>query len=235
MSGPRDPGVPPICSVLIPSRKRPDRLDKTITSILASVSDPTEIEILVRADHDDTETVERFRGDPRIRELHVGDRGTGYASLHIYYEELCARASGIFIWLMNDDCTLRYDGLAPGAKVPHWDRQLTERLPMWGAIGQPEFYQLGKSSYRHAGAAFPIVPLYSWRIPEHPEDHSGPWGWAANAEALPADPRHLQHPADTYLDQRLRVEHGWKVVYLDHLCVVHDRDADDVLDKHRRF
>jgi len=205
-----------LCSVLIPTRKRPARLAETVNSIVATAADPSRLEILLRVDNDDDDTLKfhgqliglGFRHRMRIG-VTVGARGNGYADLHLYYDALARVAQGRWIHVMNDDARIVSDG----RHLP-WDVQLAA-LASSGIIVQPEIYGLNASGYRHCeGGAFPWVPNQSWRQFGH---------------------EHIGSPVDTWLDQVLHVCGGWKTHFLAGVTVQHDRDADDKLAAHRRI
>lgn len=218
----------PLCSVLIPSRARPERLARTIAAFRA-LSPPGACEYLVRADDDDPATsqivawLEREHGD--VRGV-IGPRGTGYLLLSRYYAELSAVARAPWIWIMNDDAypapcravagahpqsrerRARWDAAAP------WHEQLAAQ-PTTGVIVQAELYKLGGSGYYDCdGSAFPIVPRDAWKQAGHAE---------------PCE------PIDTWLDQALRVGAGWRTAFLSGVAVVHERDDDATLAEHRKI
>jgi hypothetical protein len=202
-----------ICSVLIPSRARIDRLRKTLRSI-RQTSRASDVEILVRFDDDDRESldvVEDLTREHGIRVL-TGPRRLGYLSLGEFYAELAAVATGAWIWIMNDDAYVTGPAVDDG---PGWDVDLRS-IPTIGEIVQPECYQLGHSKYWSSeGGAFPIVPRGCWSILDEEFDR-GP-------------------SVDIWLDQMLRARNGWKTRFLPGIAVVHERDADDVLARHREI
>jgi hypothetical protein len=232
--------APIICSVLVPSRARYPRLVKTIDSVFATAADPRRVEVIVRLDDDDDEESIRqfqtlvelgrvsrhgFQGVsllPAKIEVIVGPRRNGYASLSAFYEECADRARGAWLWVMNDDAIIdsankypRLDGRAYPMQTKRWDEMLAELSSADRIIIQPELYKLGGSGYWNCeGGAFPIVSKDCWRRVGH--DHIG-------------------HPIDTWFDQVLRVQNGWRTHFLTGWAVVHDRDTDDVLAKHREI
>mgnify|MGYP001021250978 FL=1 len=195
-----------LCAVLIPSRARPDRLVKTLESIYTTVSDPTEIETLIRIDDDDAATMARrseLTSFPNTRVL-VGKRGLGWRSLNVMYDELVAETQADWLWIMNDDAVIDGGG---------WDIEL-RRVPKVGFLVQPEIYQLGASKYASCeGGAFPIVRNGSWK----PE-------WDGFVD-----------PIDTRIDDLLRNRKGWKTMFLSGVSVIHDRDSDEALAAHRQL
>lgn len=201
----------PICAILIPSRARPARLWKTIHSVRAT-SAPGAAEILVRFDDDDlaSRAIVRDLEAADVRVL-VGPRKRGYPSLSEFYTDLADVAVSPWIWVMNDDACIGGDA---HRKHTGWDGQLAA-LPTEGFIVQPEIYQWGHSRYPFCeGGAFPAVPNRAWQR----------FGMSA-----------IGSPIDTWLDELLRVTHGWKTRFLRDVEVIHDRDTDAVLAEHRKL
>jgi hypothetical protein len=198
-----------LCSVLIPSRARAERLRKTIRSI-RSTSDSARVEILVRFDDDDAGSLalipELEGGGIRVI---VGPRGQGYQDLHLFYDELARAANGAWIFIMNDDATVEQRGTP-------WDEQLA-RLPLEGFVVHPEVHQLGGSVYLNdAAGPFPIVPNYSW-------------------ERLGC--RFINDPtgncAGAWFDQ-LVWSLGWRWHFLAGVTFNHQRDDGPAIEAHRR-
>lgn len=199
-----------LCSVLIPSRGRAQRLLRTIESVRRT-SDAKAVDILVRADDDDAATQDAVR---RLIEhdtgvtLVVGSRGRGYLDLEAYYEELSAISSAPWMFVMNDDAVIEQSGEG-------WDSQLA-RMPTDGVVAHVEYYQLGPSRYTGDGVGytFPIVP-------------NGCWSRLGLGR--------IQHPIDAWLEQVLRREHGWRAEILRGVTLNHQRDSDGALAEHRRI
>lgn len=83
-------------SVLVPSRERPELLKRSIDSL-----GDGDLEVLVALDDDDP----RLADYAGLGTVLVGPRH-GYGSLHSYYNQLAARASGDWLFLWNDDCVM---------------------------------------------------------------------------------------------------------------------------------
>lgn len=156
-----------ICSVLIPSRARPERLIRTIESIQKAAR-TEDYEVLLRLDDDDKDTVSReLDRRARVRVV-TGPRMRGYPDLNVFYTQLSDVARGLWVWIMNDDATVSGQG---------WD-VLLRKVPTTGVIAQPEFHKLNRSMYpRNEGGAFPLVPNGCWKS----------FGWTAIQD--PADSR----------------------------------------------
>ena len=185
-----------LCSVLIPSRGRPERLIKAIDSVFATADDPEQIEVSLRFDDDDQVSLDRM-AEFRSYNIwvYIGPRKNGYYSLDEFYTHMAEQTDADWVWLMNDDAVIEGDG---------WDTQLAE-IPTDGVIVQPELYQLGFSKYwTHEGGAFPIFPNRCWR--------------KFGLQQMP-------HPVDTEMDKLLR-SNGWTTQFLKGVGVIHDRDSE---------
>lgn len=127
-------------SVLLPSRRRPEKLKQSVTRLLETAENPVNIEILIRMDEDDHEYVElphkfvEYAGDGTCKI--VGARVTwiygpryGYKELHRYYNELADKARGEWLMVWNDDAMMEQKGwdtvlesVEPGMKVLAMDK-----------------------------------------------------------------------------------------------------------------
>lgn len=142
----------PICSVLIPSRSRPDGLIRAIKSVLETVHDPDSIEILIGLDDDDLESYKRLKeieSQPQVK-VFIWPR----AWLKMI-ADLANLAVGRWIVILNDDATIEGQG---------WDTQL-EAAPLTGVVFQPEIYRLNESRYPYATrTGFPWFPNKCWEV-----------------------------------------------------------------------
>lgn len=232
----------PVCSVLIPSRARPDRLLKAIRSVwsTAAPAPRSDIEVLVRLDTDDTTAITPDPATGRtlidtleaegVRVL-VGERGRGYNEHVSFYVELSAIATAPWIWIMNDDAHVArtLDIVPPTDPIyrqrrTRWDAawvlgktwlEQLRHMPATGVIVQAEMYKLGGSAYFDSeGSAFPIVPRDAWK-------HVGV--------------THPEGPLDAWLDRVLRTNNGWRTKFLVGVATVHERDTDAELAIHRQL
>lgn len=142
-----------ICSCLVPSRKRYDRLKALVESIRlhAEGVEGEDYEILCRSDEDDPIT-ENTCLHLNVHCL-VGSRYGGWKDNNRMFGELAEIAKGYWIWILNDDMIVQGTG---------WDTKLSE-APKANTIVQPSVHRLGGSSYPKddAGPA-PIVPNKCW-------------------------------------------------------------------------
>lgn len=192
------------CSFLIPSRARFQRLLSSVDSILQH-SLAGSVEILVRLDGDDLNSVQRMN-ELNIRGVRVivGDRMKGHASLHDFYNELAEHARGDWLFFLNDDITIE-------STYPNWIEQLRAQ-PTSGVLACSKIYQLGQSRYDAPGVACPIVPNKCWLK----------MGW----ERIPSC------VDEAFLALLVR-QNGWSIVPLPSLTVNHQRDNDELLRQHR--
>lgn len=109
----------PICSILIPSRNRPQALQAAIDSFLATAADPSQVEIIVRVHDDDEATLEWAKNRAKGIRVIVGDTDDGYGSLSEFVNCMAAVSKGDWIWPAADDDRVRTQG---------WDRILAQRL-----------------------------------------------------------------------------------------------------------
>lgn len=104
-----------IVSFLIPTRGRLQSLLDGIRSIKEKASPDVQVEILIRIDEDDGETLAGRDRIPKDVEIVIGPRWCGYDSVHVFYNELAVKSHGDWIILWNDDTFM---------KTHHWDKLL---------------------------------------------------------------------------------------------------------------
>jgi hypothetical protein len=104
--------APFLASLLLPTRGRVQHLAKSLASLEATVTDPTQIEVLVKVDDDDAQTLRYLQNDWHSFRIAVVNtpRGNGYADLHKYCNMLCEMSQGRFLFLWNDDAEMRTQG-----------------------------------------------------------------------------------------------------------------------------
>ncbi len=147
-----------ICTVIIPSRGRPNGLCKALHSLTRSVTQILEIEILVRIDEDDQKSLDRaidFESYPQTK-VFIGKRKV----LDDLNREMIRHAKGDWILFFNDDAEVIGSG---------WDTLLMG-FPKKGIVFQPEVYQLNASIYHRATrTGFPVFPNGCWKDFGHDE------------------------------------------------------------------
>lgn len=143
-----------LVTIMIPTRKRVDKLRKTVASIHQSAS-ANDYFILWRIDDDDKESMAATHQSWSMKNTWVeaGPR-LGYANLDSgYYAGMESMAKSPWVWIAGDDMIVTGDWLGELRKVP-----------LTGFIVQPEISKLGGSTYPKAEAqAFPIFPRFCWK------------------------------------------------------------------------
>jgi len=144
-----------LCSVLIASRKRFDKLTDCIKSIYAHANLYVPFEVIVRFHKSDSEARDRCTEldefDGPLSAI-WGEDLDGYESLGTFYHELIQASIGKWCWHLNDDMVVMS---ASGSK---WNERLNEVIGR-NVLVQPEIHQLNNSVYvfDKAGPA-PIHP-----------------------------------------------------------------------------
>jgi len=104
-----DKEYPYLLSVAIPTRKRIESLMRTLKSIVKNTKDKTRLEIIIRADNDDIETlnnmsrIEAYKQHFEMKII-VDDRWGGYADMDKILNQCFELSSGEFFLGLNDDC-----------------------------------------------------------------------------------------------------------------------------------
>lgn len=100
-----------LISVILPSRGRVELLIETVNSIINKCDDVNNIEILIKVDDDDIETINKLKTYEKfdLITMVISSRRKGYASLNEFYNELYEKSSGEFIFCANDDMTIQTD------------------------------------------------------------------------------------------------------------------------------
>lgn len=145
----------PLVSVMIPTRKRLERLWRTLDNLHKTASGD-DYAILIRIDKDDEQSMAEYAKLSAMKntKVFVGERLLGYGSLDIhFYAKLEEAAESPWVWIAGDDMIVTGDWLGELRKVPET-----------GFIVQPEISKLGLSTYLLAEAqAFPIFPRFCWK------------------------------------------------------------------------
>ena len=106
-------GKTKLVTMIIPSRRRFNSLLKSIESIINTASDISNVEITIRFDYDDDESLSRLNELPFDKvDIYViiGERFRGYIDLNKYINECCEISRGDFLFLFNDDSQIQSNG-----------------------------------------------------------------------------------------------------------------------------
>jgi GT2 family glycosyltransferase len=99
-------------SIVIPTIGRPDLLRDTLASIGECEPSPGEVVVVDQGEDDSTEAVVRDSGVDGARTLTSRGRGRGLA-----VNEGLAAASNEYVFVVDDDCTVRVDWIAKGLRA----------------------------------------------------------------------------------------------------------------------
>lgn len=97
-----------LVSILIISRNRFDSLLEATDSIVKNTKDLKRVEIVLRFDEDDDNSLSRLKELPQDKidiNIIIGKRW-GYEKLYEYVNEICKKAKGEFLAWFNDDCVI---------------------------------------------------------------------------------------------------------------------------------
>ena len=199
-----------ICGFIIPSRKRFDRLLRTIESIHRSARDMSEVEILVKFDYDDDEASERFLELSKFTNTRLffdrrceHENMTGYASISQAYNRLMRLSEARWLWMFNDDCLLEGD----------WQTEL-EELPSERNYVHPWRIQTRVDNWYDEN---PIGPF--------PVIRKADFDWTKDRDTI-------RDPIDADIVKIYQLK-GEPPAFLHGVIVTHERDEDSILALHR--
>ncbi len=96
-----------IISLLIPTRNRIKSLRRLFDSIRETCNSTDNLEVLLRIDEDDIETIrfieEYSKNSKLLIRTVIGKRGKGYVDMHKKINELCQISNGKFLCILADD------------------------------------------------------------------------------------------------------------------------------------
>ena len=101
-----------LVSIMIPTRKRTQLLKECLDSFNNKTIDKSLVEILLKIDNDDIETLkfaESYKSEIEIKII-VTDRKNGYGSLHEHYNSLAKISESEFLMVFNDDIEMITEG-----------------------------------------------------------------------------------------------------------------------------
>lgn len=117
----RGPG--PLVSIMLPTRGRPKWMCEAIDSLYSLAIDKTLMEFILKIDSDDKETIDVANRLAEVlpMKIIVSPRGNGYHDMHHWVNDMCAIATGDWLYIFNDDARMITHG---------WDRMLLEAYMM---------------------------------------------------------------------------------------------------------
>jgi len=205
-------------SFILPTRKRLPYAIRTLTSTFNSCSDPSNLEILLGIDEDDTESLQLIpflKGYDVSYKILVTKR-YGYHNLHLYVNDLCKLASKDYVWLWNDDIYIKQD---------NWDKTIESHL-----VSSLEVYEF---QYRGTGQLFfPLVPkkITDWLGHFSLNAHNDSWMYDIVREIIPIKtiPINIINNRDTNslnIDYS-EVDNSYKISSPQYFTMVKERELD---------
>lgn len=157
-------------SVMLPTRGRPQSLERSLKTLLDRADHVDRLEVLLGIDRDDQPTIDYCLGTIRPWLESIGcqykflqfDR-QGYARLHVYINELSAHARGDWLFFYNDDAAM---------ETEHWDQIVMDH-------GQEFCLLRAETNHEHPYAIFPIVPREWIEITGHFSQHQLNDAWVS--------------------------------------------------------
>lgn len=102
--------MPPVISMLVPSRNRSHLIDETLHSFLDMADDPSRIEIMVRLHASDADSL-RWAVETKLPvRVVIGDDADGYRSISNFVNCLAAMARGSWFGLWSDENRIQTKG-----------------------------------------------------------------------------------------------------------------------------
>jgi len=154
-----DRSYPYLVSIAIPTRKRihSGSLFRTLDSIVNNTNDCSCIEVIIRADNDDQETIENIE---RIEEYNkhfsvkviIDDRWDGYASIDKILNQCFEKSTGQFFLSLTDDCTI---------DINKWDDMLSKHDGKVGII-ENTFQERDCRNGNTGGVRKPTIRKIPW-------------------------------------------------------------------------
>jgi len=140
-----------IISVLIPTRKRTELVEKSVKSLLEKAADPSCIEIMIAYDQDDDVSQQYFESEQWVQI--ISSSGAlcqvlqtpvwGYQCLHKYYNHLAEKSQGNWLLIWNDDAVMQSAG---------WDDHVKANQDFVGML------HMITENYRAKFCLFPLIP-----------------------------------------------------------------------------
>lgn len=112
----------PLISVIVPTRGRTHLLASMLLSLMSTAEDQANVEVIMRVDFDDDESIAYLRTSPFPFPFIVGPRYKGYATLGMFINEAARMSRGDLVLVINDDVEFRTRG---------WDARLLAHAALY--------------------------------------------------------------------------------------------------------
>ena len=140
-----------LVSILLPTRARTPLVERSVTSMLSTSTNPGRIEIIAAYDDDDIDSQQYFN-NPRWHDLIASFNASqqvlecpqwGYSRLNQYYTAMAKQARGQWLMIWNDDAVMRTTG---------WDQYIFEHKDFVGML------HMGTENFKASLTLFPLIP-----------------------------------------------------------------------------
>jgi hypothetical protein len=155
-------------SILLPTRGRTDALKRSIMSLIHLADSPSEIQLLVGFDTDDSESSDYFIEHIAPEIDRAGASYTclafepmGYIRLNEYVNELAKIATSDWLMFWNDDAVMETAG---------WDKEIVKHTGKFCCLRMP-------THNSHPYAIFPIVPKAWYELFDYLSAHQISDAW----------------------------------------------------------
>ena len=140
-----------LITVMLPTRERPNLVERSVQSLLKLAKNPSRLEVLVAFDEDDFQSIKYFssqRWHNLIDEFGASSKqfktpSWGYQNLHNYYNLLASQSNAQWLMLWNDDAVM---------ETANWDQQVEFDQTYPGLL------KISTSNFKKDLALFPLVP-----------------------------------------------------------------------------
>ena len=139
-------------SILCPTRKRKDALEKSLNSLKERMSPDNQLELLLAFDNDDKESLD-YAIEKFPEAVFISSPRKGYKNLNLYYNALGGVSTGDWLFVWNDDLLM---------ETQNWDK-IIEGYGDKFRILNPK----NNHSWSDKISLFPIVPRKYYEILGH--------------------------------------------------------------------
>lgn len=140
-----------LVSVLLPTRQRPQLVERSVLSLLTTAANSKQVEIIVAYDDDDSASRDFLNSAQwsQISQQFVCKTQTiccpkwGYAGLHNYFTAMAQQARGSWFMIWNDDAVMETAG---------WDQEILKNKNYTGML------HMNTRNFPASLCLFPLIP-----------------------------------------------------------------------------
>lgn len=140
-----------LVSVMLPTRKRVEMVQRSVESLLSLAQNPEQIEIIIAYDNDDEQSreyftshawhnlIEKYESTSQVFECEPWS----YEGLHHYFNLMALGSQGSWLLIWNDDALMQ---------TKHWDQHVKNNEHFVGMLHMPT------ENFRKDLTLFPLIP-----------------------------------------------------------------------------